>query len=167
MSGQETVADLRRKLREAELRESLDSSTITIPCITTAPDSLLGPTLTAEVELEGKRSAGYWFSCNLEYLLSAWKKQCTADQTPEDWRRVVEKRLEEPQLTLQHYGGGQLNTVCQVKVHIARDGYSVDTVVQVHKSALTNLLLGTDLLPKLGFSLLESEKQWRDCGFVF
>ena len=99
MSGQETVADLRCKLREAELRESLDSSTTTVPCITTAPDSLLGPTLTAEVELEGKRSAGYWFSCS---LLSAWKKQCTADQTPEDWRRAVEKRLEEPQLTLQH-----------------------------------------------------------------
>ena len=163
VSGQETVADLRRKLREAELRESLDSSTTTVPCITTAPDSLLGPTLTAEVELEGScvnallDTGSPVTIASLEYLLSAWKKQCTADQTPEDWRRAVEKRLEEPQLTLQHYGGGQLNTVCQVKVHIARDGYSADAVVQVHKGAPTNLLLGTDLLPKLGFSLLESQ----------
>ena len=108
MSGQETVADLRRKLREAELRESLDSSTTTVPCITTAPDSLLGPTLTAEVELEGScvnallDTGSPVTIASLEYLLSAWKKQCTADQTPEDWRRAVEKRLEEPQLTLQH-----------------------------------------------------------------
>ena len=163
-AAQETVAELKRKLREAELRESLDSSTTTIPCITTTPNSLLGPTLTAEVKLEGRTVKALLDTgspvtiASLEYLLDTWKNQRPTNQTLAEWRKAVEVKLEEPTITLQHYGGGPLNTVCQVKVHMERAGHAVDAVVQVHKGAPTDLLLGTDLLPVLGFQLLESQE---------
>ena len=163
-AAQETVAELKRKLREAELRESLESSMTTVPCITTTPNSLLGPTLTAEVKLEGRTVKALLDTgspvtiASLEYLLDTWKNQRPTNQTLAEWKKAVESKLEEPTITLQHYGGGPLNTVCQVKVHMERAGHAVDAVVQVHKGAPTDLLLGTDLLPVLGFQLLESQE---------
>ena len=45
---------------------------------------------------------------SMSFLLSALAKHRAPDQTPEEWRRWVEARLQPPTLTLRNYGGGQL-----------------------------------------------------------
>ena len=42
----------------------------------------------------------------------------------------------------------------QIQVTLSRAGFSVPSVVQVHGGAPVDLLLGTDLLPHLGFSMV-------------
>ena len=47
--------------------------------------------------------------------------------------------------------------MCQVTVNIARDNQNVTASVLVQKGAPLKLLLGSDLLPLLGFSFLETK----------
>lgn len=55
---------------------------------------------------------------------------------------------------LHSFGGEKLNVICQVTVDITRSNRKVDAIVQVQKEAPVE---GTDLLPKLGFSLIQSQ----------
>ena len=41
-------------------------------------------------------------------------KKCCTEQSPAQWRREVEKRLEPPTLPLWSYGGNELNLVKQI-----------------------------------------------------
>ncbi len=68
----------------------------------------------------------------------------------------MEKRFESPTVNLQTYSGTKLNIINQIRVKVSRDGFSVsDVVVQVQEGAPTALLLGTDILPQLGFAFLQ------------
>ena len=109
-SEQNSIADLRRQLREAELKESLQSTSARMHGITTTISNLqLGPAPTAEVQVEGCHVAALLDTgspvtiASLEFLLDVWAKQQTEDKTPDDWRKAVEQRLEGPKLTLQNY----------------------------------------------------------------
>ena len=50
------------------------------------------------------------------------------------------------------------NLVSQVKCQLTSNQHSIETILQVQKGASEDLLLGTDVLPKLGFSLVCTPK---------
>ena len=65
----------------------------------------------------------------------------------------MRQRLKPSTISLQSYGGGKLHIVGQTLCQMSRGKYSVSAVLKVQKSALVDLLLGTDLQPHLGFPL--------------
>lgn len=66
----------------------------------------------------------------------------------------VRDQLQPPQISLQNYGGGRLNIVCQVAVTIARDKFTTTTTVYFQKKVPLKLLLGTDVQASLGLSVI-------------
>ena len=66
----------------------------------------LGPVPSAQVEFEGGTSSStfrYRVSsdyCILGVLLKVWAKKCTSEQSPEEWRKQVEKKLEQTPVAL-------------------------------------------------------------------
>ena len=103
---------------------------------------------------------------SLQFLMESLAKQRPEGQSPADWKALVEQRLEQPTMTLQNYGGERLNIVRQVKTLITRDGYAADAVVQVQSGAPMPLLIGTDLLPQLGFSFLQVQREGKNVDLL-
>ena len=173
--GPERIAELRRQLQEAELNEALTKASATMHVIRstgTSKSAQLGPTPTANVELEGSVTKALLDTgspvtiVSLQFLLEALARQRPKSQSAEDWRAAVEERLEPSTVTLQNYGGQRLGIVRQIKVGITRPGCSVEAVVQVHQDAPTDLLIGTDLLPQLGFIFLQTELEGEDIDLL-
>ena len=121
--------------------------------------AILGPTLRTQIVLEGESIEALVDTgspatiVSLECIVSILAKRRPPTQSPEQWRKAVEKRLKKPSLNLNNYGGGELNLVRELEVEISRAGYSTKAVIQVHVGATVDLLLGTDLMSSLGFSL--------------
>ena len=128
----------------------------------------LGPVPSALVEFEGEQVQALLDTgspvtiVSLVFLLKVWEKKRTSEQSPEEWRKQVEKKLEPTPVALRNYGGGRLPVVKQTRVTMSRSGYYVEDVVQVQKDAPVQLLIGTDLLSKLGFIFLCSEPENED-----
>ncbi len=174
-STRETTAELRRRLQAAEVSDALTEAAATMHVITPGKvreDARLGPTPTAKVELEGNPVVALLDTgspvtiVSLKFLVETLAKQRQKEQSPSDWRAMVEERLEEPTVTLQNYGGMRLNIVRQLKASITRPGHSVSAVIQVQKDAPAELLLGTDLLPKLGFHFVQSQPEGEDIDLL-
>ena len=117
----------------------------------------LGPVPSALVEFEGEQVKALLDTgspvtiVSFVFLLKVWAKKRTSEQSPEEWRKQVEKKLEPTPVALQNYGGGWLPVVRQTRVTMSRSVYYVEAIVQVQKDAPAQLLIGTDLLSKLGF----------------
>ena len=79
-------------------------------------------------------------------------------QSPAEWARDVREKLQPTTVSLRNYGGGKLAIVSQVKCQLTSDREAIETVVQVQKGAAEDLLLGTDVLSRLGFSLVNTPK---------
>ena len=67
--------------------------------------------------------------------------------------REVRQRLQEPSLTLRNYGGNELDILKETTVKFERGGHSCTAAVLLQKNPPHDLLIGTDLLSALGFSL--------------
>ena len=126
--------------RETEINEALDNAMTTMHTVTTSQsDAHLGPALTAKVKLEGIPVNALVDTdspstiVSLKLLIDALAKQKKSDESPAQWRKCVEQRLEPPGPRLKSYGGEKLNTVCQIKVAISRGEHSAECVVQVQK----------------------------------
>ena len=94
---------------------------------------------------------------SLEFLLEALARQKKPEETPQEWRARVEQKMEPPTISFCSYGGQKQNILCQITVDIIHGDRKVAAKVQVQKGAPVALLIGTDLLPRLGFVLLESK----------
>ena len=66
-------------------------------------------------------------------------------------------RLQPTSVSLRSYGGEELNIVSQVSCCIRCGEQTAESVLQVQKGAPVKLLLGTDLLPQLGFGLVQKK----------
>ena len=132
----------------------------------------MGPVPTAEVELEGQQVQALLNTgspvtiVSLEFLLQVLAKNRRAGQSPTDWKKEVEARLEPTPIALRSYGGGQLPVVRQVHVTLARTGHHVRAKVQVQRDAPAELLIGTDLLSELGFLLVRAEVDGKDVDML-
>ena len=92
------------------------------------------------------------------YNCGLLKAQRKIDQTPTQWKEVVSKMFSPPQVTLNNYGGQQLDILAEIELTLTQGSHQVDSTVLMQKGAPNDLLLGTDLQPWLGFSL------WVDGG---
>ena len=90
---------------------------------------------------------------SIDCLLDVLAKNRKTDQTKE-WREEVEKRFLAPTLSINNYGGGEMNIISQLTVTLSH-GRECQTTILVQKGASLDLLLGTDVLPNLGFYVVD------------
>ena len=64
------------------------------------------------------------------------------------------KRFEPLSTVLRSYGGACLDIVAQLPVTLSQGSDQVGAVVLVQKDAPNDLLIGTDIQPLLGFTLI-------------
>ena len=162
--------------QEAELDNALTKVTATMHGIVSEnseSNAQLGPTPTAKVKLEGSETEALLDTgspvtiVSLQFLLEALAKRKRKEQSPDDWRAMVEKRFEPSTITLQNYSGVKINIIRQMRVSICRSGSAeVQAIVQVQKDAPAKLLIGTDLLPALGFIFLQTEFEGEDVDLL-
>ena len=62
--------------------------------------------------------------------------------------------LQSPSLSVNNYGGGGVNVISQLSVHLTREGQECQSTILVQKGASLDLLLGTDVLLKPGCSVV-------------
>ena len=121
----------------------------------------LGPVLRSVVGLDSKPvhaliDTGSPVSIvSLEFYL---KTAAERRQAQHEWARDVCEKLQPTTVSLRNYGGDKLAIVSQVKCQLTSDREAIETVVQVQKGAAEDLLLGTDVLSRLGFSLVYTPK---------
>ena len=157
------------------VQEALEKAAATMYSIllnTSAKGTRLGPVPTSEVQLEGEQVMALLDTgspltiVSLEHLLQVLAKRKPQTQTPEEWRCEVEARLKPTQVDLRSYGGGHLPVVRQIQTVISRNGQEVNAIVQVQRDAPAKLLIGTDLLPHLGFLLVQTEVDGEDVDLL-
>ena len=123
----------------------------------------MGPVLKSEVTVDGLPTRALLDTgspvsiISLDFFLQAAVAKRTDKQPPAEWEREVHERLQPASMSLRSYGGAELPVVAQVMCHLNRKGFSVNALLQVQKGAPVDLLLGTDVLPQLGFSLTEKQ----------
>ena len=76
-------------------------------------------------------------------------------QTIADWKKVFMAKIEPPTVSLHNYGGGKVNTIGQLKLHVKRGPFSHELVVQTEKNGAVPLLIGTNLQSQLGFQFVQ------------
>ena len=76
-----------------------------------------------------------------------------SNQTPQQWKTETLKRLSTPNVSLRNYGGQPLNIIAQTTLRLSHGDHSINTTVLIQKGAPNQLLIGTDVLSDLGFSL--------------
>ena len=69
-------------------------------------------------------------------------------------------------MVLRNYGGDKLRVVQQVKVTVGRSGYSTKAIIQVQKGSPAKLLVGIDLLSKLGYNFVQASEEGDDCDIA-
>ena len=126
----------------------------------------LGPVLHAVVKLDSKPvealiDTGSPVSIvSLDFFLQAAAEGQLPHQSPTKWAEDVRKKLQPTTVSLRNYGGSKLTIVSQVKCKLTCNAQSIETVLQVQKGAAEDLLLGTDVLPRLGFSPDSGVRRW-------
>ena len=117
--------------------------------------SCLGPSITAEIHVNGVPTCALIDTgspatvISLDFVLDVFVKGRPQGQSPGEWGEVTMKEFDPPSVMLKAYSGHQLDVCYQVHVRLARGGKSTGAVILVQEGALHDLLLGTDLQPKL------------------
>ena len=162
------IAELRRQLQEAEVEETMAEVVAMMHVLQPGEQQNrvpLGPTLTAEVKIEGRPVQALLDTgspvtiVSLEFLLETLAKQRPASQTVAELQVAVKARLQPPSVTLQSYGGKELNIVRQMSAVVSRGDHFCEATILVQKSAPLDFLIGTDLQSKLGFFFLQSSAE--------
>ena len=96
---------------------------------------------------------------SLEFYLKAAARNREPVQTPLEWGEEVRKKLKPTTVSLWSYGENEHEIVSQVTCQLERDGYHMTTILQVQKGAPVDLLLGTDALSGLEFSLVQANRE--------
>ena len=125
----------------------------------------LGPVLTSKVNVDGSATKALIDTgspvsiISLDSFLQVAAAQRNKDQTPASWAEQVRKRVQPTTLTLCSYGGTKLPIVGQVSCQLSKGNFCIQGLLQVQQNAPVDLLLGTDTLPHLGFSLTEGNEE--------
>ena len=172
--AQDEVAELCRKLQLAEMRESLTKAAVTTNVLQkdnteyslaeNGDSPSLGPTLTAEVCVEGQPTKALLDTgspisiISIEFLLQALLN-LNKEKPKEERLKFAESKLKTPTISIRNFGGGRVNVLSQVTVDINRGSYQCRATILVQKGSTIELLLGTDLLTKLGFDLVKTSQE--------
>ena len=143
--------------QEHELESTLDRVAATMHGLSSSnevQDSRLGPTLTAEVQVEGVPVQALLDTgspatiISLDLIVRVLATQKPKEHTPEQWKNEMRHKLKPTTMSLQNYGGGRLELIRQTSITLTRNGHTTCAIVQVQKGAPVELLLGTDTLPR-------------------
>ena len=151
----------------------LDHTLVTLHGLKSTPAAVdgvvLGPTPTTTILVEGTPIEALLDTgspvtiVSLDFLVKALtcEKEHLHNQTI---REEVKRHLEPTALKLRSYSGEALPIVKKAHVRLSHGRYTVDACVQVQMNAPVQVLLGTDLQPRLGFHLVDTEdpEQTRD-----
>jgi len=175
--AQDRVTKLREELRVAEVEESLAKVVNTTNVIRGDPGSVtegdgvekpsLGPVLMVELNLEKQTvkaliDTGSPVSIvSIEFLLQVLGANKVNSENKEDWTKVVRAKLKPPSVTIQNFSGDPVNVICQCTVEVSRGEHSCRTTVLVQKGVPQDFLVGTDLLGRLGFCVLQPSAEGR------
>lgn len=151
---------LREKLRQAELEEAIESSGAVSLVVPAEERSRLGPTVYAPVAVEGVSAVALIDTgspatiASLEFVLKVFQHNRPKDQTNAQWTEVARGKLKNTDVLLKNYGGYQLDFIAQTELTLSRGNQKLVSTVLVRKDAPNDLLVGTDVQPQLGFSLI-------------
>ena len=154
---------LREKLRQAELDAAIESLNAVKAVIPADKGSRLGPTVYATVALEGISVEALIDTgspatiASLEFVWKVLKSNRPKEQTDAQWIESTRKKLKAPDVMLKSYGGHRLDFIAQTELTLSRGRCQMNTTILVRKNAPNDLLLGTDVQPQLGFSLVTKD----------
>ena len=168
--AQDKVAQLWRDLMAAEREESIAKAAVTTYVLqgdlgTKDMDGnrgpTLGPTLKVKASIEGCPTEALIDTgspvslVSIDFLLRALVMTMEDGATQDDITRALRARLEDPELTVRNFGGNEVNIVGQATVTVSCGEHRSRTTVLIQKGTQLELLLGTDILGKLGFKVLQ------------
>ena len=166
--AKDKVAKLREELRAAELEVSLVENSVTTNVLHGSQDNpeegkkmgrpIQGPIVEAEIYLEGHPTkalidTGSPISIvSIDFLLQVLNRN--RPEGTSNWAHSIKDKLQPPRMTVRNFGGGEVNVICQCAVSLAYGEHSCDATVLIQKGVSQGVLLGTDVLKKLGFRVL-------------
>ena len=158
---QKEIQELRGRLRQAELVEAINSAGAVNVVVTAESGPRLGPTVYVPVAVNGVSTDALVDTgspatiVSLEFTLKVLRQTRPEDQTDAQW---IESTREDPDVALKNYGGHQLDFTAQIELSPSRGDRHLTSVVLVRKGAPNNLLVGTDVQPKLGLSVVARDE---------
>ena len=158
---EERIAELKQELQKAELAAAIEAAGTlnTMEATGDAPGARLGPTVFAPIEVNGITAKALIDTgspatiISLEFVLRVLAEERPSDQILEQWNEATHQKFASPDLALNNYGGQRLSLIAQIELTLSQGDRQVQAVVLVQKDAPNDLLLGTDLQPRLGFTL--------------
>ena len=127
-----------------------------------AQGPVLGPAVSVELLLEGQMvnalvdTGSPITIASIDCLLDVFAKLRTPNQPLEEWQQEVKDRFQTTNLSVNNYGGGEVNIIGQLPVSLKLGDKECCAIILVQKGATVDLLLGTDLLTQLGFCVLKA-----------
>ena len=176
---QKEIEELRRRFLQAELSDAIQTGAINVVQKVDCGESpRLGPTIYTPIQVNGTSTNALVDTgspatiVSLKFVLEVLKRARTKDQTNQQWIDATQKRFQQwidatqkrftdPDVTLKSYGGFQLHFMAQIELSLARGNYQAEATALVKKDAPNDLLIGTDVQPKLGLALLVKEEDGR------
>ena len=154
------MEELQCAFREAKLAAALDECTAIVNGVvpTERYSTKLSPMITIPESSYSKCSQSRYVSryrisiLSLKFAMVILSQEQNQFKSVIEWKVAMQERLKSPDIVLTGYSGERLNVLAQLKVTISQGDYVVTVTALVQKDAPSPLLLGTDVLPSLGFS---------------
>ena len=159
---QQEIQQLREKLRQAELAEAIKGAGA-MNLVVPESGPRLGPTVFAPISVNGVSTEALVDTgspatiVSLEFVLSVLRKNQSKNQTNDQWMELTREKFKDPDVVLKNYGGQQLDFIAQIDLSLSRGDRQVNSVVLVRKGVPNELLVGTDVQPQLGLSLVAED----------
>jgi len=151
---QDEIAELRRKLQLAEVRKALAKVSATNHALhqdaveLDEKDNLtLGPTLTAEVYLEGRPTQALLDTgspvsiVSMDFLIRALVDVNKETVSKEEKIRCAEGKLRPPTIKIRNFGGGTVNVLSQATISIRRGDHQCEATVLVQKGSALRVFI--------------------------
>jgi hypothetical protein len=156
------VEKLRRSLREAEMKIAVGQTSGVLRNVSTACDGRphLGP---VDVEVNGVKTTALVDTgspatiISLDFVLHILADKRDRSLTSAQWRESTLRKFFALDVSLKSYGGHRVDILSQIPLQMKLDNKCAEAVVLVQKEAPNQLLLGTDVQPKLGIALVVKE----------
>ena len=170
------IQELRQELHIAELEEALQDVSGVLKVLqsdTTGSTVGLGPTIFTSVAVDGVPAKALIDTgspatiVSLKFILEVLTGQKSLDQSVQQWKEEVRRKFRTPDVSLKNYGGHHFDILGRIHVNLSRGGRQVRANVFVQKDAPNSLLLGTDVQPYLGFSLIVEGVDGNKEGLLF
>ena len=165
-SLQEKVTELRRELHAAEIEMAADDAVKDFHDVQNVTSdgghagTTSGPTVMAKLEVNGVKTEALVDTgspvtiVSLAFAMHVLSKDRGLYSSVEEWKQETIKKFSEPTVNLRNYGGLRLNVSSQVQFNFSQGEERERAIVLVQKDAPHQVLLGTDLQPQLGISLV-------------